>query len=683
MTANCAEQSAHRIEQLRNEIKLHNSRYYQFDDPIISDAEYDRLLRALQGLEHKYPQYKSADSPTQRVGAEPIKAFTQVSHEIPMLSLDNALSDSELRAFDQRVRERLELESIEYVAEPKLDGLAVSLIYELGVLVRAATRGDGHVGENVTSNVRTIHSLPLQLRGEDIPQRFEARGEVFMPKTGFEALNKRCRKKGEKEFANPRNAAAGSLRQLDSRITASRPLAFYCYGHGFFPEARMPASQHQLLELLDSWGLPVCPELQVVQGLEGCMMHFQQLQGGRNQLDYEIDGVVYKVADFELQNRLGFIARAPRWAIARKFPAEEALTVVKEISIQVGRTGALTPVARLQPVEVGGVTITNATLHNAVEVRRKDVRKGDTVVVRRAGDVIPEVVRVVEKLRPPDTDPFKMPSKCPVCQSDVDEAPEGTIIRCSGGLICPAQLKEAIKHFASRKAMDIDGLGDKLVDQLVERRLIANVAELYALNVDVLKEMERMGRKSAENLVQALEKSKHTTLARFIYALGIRDVGEVTAQNLAEHLGSFEAIKRADEENLVSIPDIGPIVAKHIRFFFEQAANVSITEQLLSSGVRWKNPQIKVDTPQPLQGKIFVLTGTLSSMTRDEAGQKLKSLGAKMSGSLSKKTDYLVIGKNSGSKAKKALELGVATINEKALLAFIENGSDKPAKFRG
>ncbi len=663
-----------RIEKLQNEINLHNARYYQFDDPLVSDAEYDRLLMELKDLENQYPELKSADSPTLRVGAQPLKAFAEVRHEVPMLSLDNAFSDDELHAFDKRVRERLELDDIEYIAEPKLDGLAVSVLYEHGILVRAATRGDGHLGENVTENVRTIRSLPLQIRAKNIPERFEIRGEVFIPKRGFVALNARCRERGEKEFANPRNAAAGGLRQLDSSITASRPLAFYCYGHGVFPRDWMPKSQPGLLELFASWGLPVCAELEVVQGLPGCIANFLQLQEKRDQLDYAIDGVVYKVADFELQERLGFVARAPRWAIARKFPAEEALTIVEAIMVQVGRTGALTPVARLQAVEVGGVTVTNATLHNADEVRRKDIRSGDTVVVRRAGDVIPEVVRVIPERRPADSQAFDMPKKCPVCQADVDETPGEIVIRCSGGLACPAQHKETIKHFASRKAMDIEGLGDKLVSQLVDCGLVLNVADLYALDVASLARLERMGRKSAQNLVEALEKSKETTLARFIYALGIRDVGEVTAQSLAEHLGSLGAIRSADEEKLMRIPDIGPVVARHVRLFFEQASNLKVTDALLAAGIRCNNPRSESEkTTQPLRGLSFVLTGTLFTMTREEASRKIKAAGAKVNASLSKKTDYLVAGNNPGSKAEKALQLGVKTIDEEEFLALIES----------
>ena len=674
MSENSPVEASRRIEAIRDEIDRHNVRYFQFDDPLISDAEYDRLVSELQDLERRYPQFQTADSPTRRVGAQPLKAFAQVSHEIPMLSLDNALSDDELNAFDRRVRERLELEDIEYVAEPKLDGLAVSVLYERGVLVQAATRGDGHVGENVTENVRTIRSVPLQIHAKDIPERFEVRGEVFMPKKGFLALNERCRETGQKAFANPRNAAAGSLRQLDSKISASRPLAFYCYGHGYFPDDRLPGSQQQLLEMLASWGLPVCPDLEVVRGLQGCVDNFLRLQEKRERLDYDIDGVVYKVAEFSLQERLGFVARAPRWAIARKFPAEEATTVVEKISVQVGRTGALTPVARLRPVRVGGVTVTNATLHNADEVMRKDVREGDTVAIHRAGDVIPEVVRVMIEQRPANSQPFQMPSKCPVCQSDVEFIAGESAIRCSGGLACPAQHKESVKHFASRKAMDIEGLGDKLINQLVDRGMVRNVADLYSLAVEQLAGLDRMAEKSARNVIDALEKSKDTTLTRFLYALGIRDVGEVTAQSLAAHLGSLDAIKTASEDQLMQIPDIGPVVARHVRVFFEQSSNLEVTDELLKAGIRVKNPQAKRDDQsRPLQERSFVLTGSLASMTRDEAASRIQAVGGKMNASLSKKTDYLVIGDKPGSKIEKAKKLGVKAIDEEEFLKLLES----------
>jgi DNA ligase (NAD+) len=660
-----------RIDELRLAINLHNSHYHQYDSPQVSDAEYDRLFRELQELEQAYPAFRTPDSPTQRMGAEPLKGFDPVSHEVPMLSLDNALSDDELIAFDKRLRERLDTERIEYLAEPKLDGLAISLVYEHAILLRAATRGDGQVGENVTRSVQTIHSIPLKLNGKKIPQFIEIRGEIFMPKKGFLALNQRCRATGMKEFANPRNAAAGSLRQLDSRITATRPLDFFCYGHGVFVDQLRPKSHWKMLQLMRSWGLPVCPEGQIVQGIEACREYFQRLQEKRVALDYEIDGVVYKVDNFALQERLGFIARAPRWAIARKFPAEEALSVVADIDVQVGRTGALTPVARLRPVEVGGVTITNATLHNADEVRRKDVRKGDTVVVRRAGDVIPEVARVVMEHRKPGASPFAMPSRCPICGSAVETVAGESTIRCSGGLACPAQHKETIKHFASRKAMDIEGLGDKLISQLIERKMIDSVADLYRFDGDRLKGLERMGRKSAENLVQAIENSKKTTLARFIYALGLRDVGEATAQLLEQHLGSLEAIMDADEDSLMELPGIGPVVARNIRHFFDQPSNRKVTEQLVATGITWQAVRTLKDTPQPLAGQSFVLTGTLDSMPRDQAKQELKKLGARISASLSSKTDYLVVGDNPGSKASKALDLDVEILSEEDFLSLI------------
>ncbi len=660
-----------RIDELRLAINRHNSHYHQYDSPRISDAEYDRLFRELQGLEQAYPAFCTPDSPTQRLGAEPLKGFDPVSHEIPMLSLDNALSDDELLAFDKRLRERLEMERIEYLAEPKLDGLAISLVYENGMLLRAATRGDGQVGENVTRNVQTIRSIPLKLNGKKVTQLIEIRGEIFMPKRGFLALNQRCRTTGMKEFANPRNAAAGSLRQLDSRITATRPLDFFCYGHGVCADQRRPISHQKMLELMRSWGLPVCPEGQIVQGIEGCREYFQRLQEKRETLDYEIDGVVYKVDNCALQKQLGFIARAPRWAIARKFPPEEALSVVADIDIQVGRTGALTPVARLRPVEVGGVTVTNATLHNADEVRRKDVRKGDTVVVRRAGDVIPEVARVVIEHRNPGVSPFAMPSRCPACGSAVETVPGESIIRCSGGLSCPAQHRETIKHFVSRKAMDIEGLGDKLISQLIDCKMIDSVADLYWLDVDRLKGLNRMGRKSAENLVQAIENSKKTTLARFIHALGVRDVGETTAQLLEQHLGSLETVMDADEDSLMELPGIGPVVARHIRHFFDQPSNRKLTAQLVATGVTWQAVSAFKDTPQPLSGQTFVLTGTLDSMPRAQAKQKLKNLGARISGSLSSKTDYLVVGDNPGSKASKALDLEVEILSEEDFLSLI------------
>jgi DNA ligase (NAD+) len=664
-----------KVRKLREEIEFHNIRYYRLDDPLITDAEYDRLMAELLAIEARYPELVTPDSPTQRVGAPPVEAFAEVRHEVPMLSLENAFSEEDLAAFDRRVRKELSRDEVEYVAEPKLDGLAVNLLYQDGVLVRAATRGDGEVGEDVTHNVRAIRAIPLRLKGGDFPARFEARGEVFMPKRGFLALNERARRSGEKVFVNPRNAAAGSLRQLDARVTASRPLSFYAYGIGAFPDHRLPATQHELLESLQRWGLPVSPELRVVQGAAGCLEYYRSLGERRHSLPYDIDGVVYKVDDLQLQAALGFVSRAPRWAIAHKFPAEEARTRVLGIDVQVGRTGVLTPVARLEPVFVGGVTITNATLHNADEIRRKDVRPGDSVIVRRAGDVIPEVVRVIPELREPGTEPFHMPEVCPECGSAVETEPGEALARCSGGLYCPAQHKESIKHFASRRAMDIEGLGDKLVDQLVDRKLIATVADLYRLNRDQLAGLDRMGAKSAANLLQALERSKHTTLARFLYALGIRDVGEVTAKALADHFGSLEVLMDASEEELLAVADIGPVVSSHVRLFFAQPHNREVIAQLMASGVGWeKAAQAPKEEELPLQGLVFVLTGTLSSMSRDEARAQLEALGAKCTGSVSRNTNFVIAGSEPGSKLAKASELGVPVLDEDGFLAMLERG---------
>ncbi|QXP84836.1 NAD-dependent DNA ligase LigA [Methylococcus sp. Mc7] len=664
-----------KVRKLREEIEFHNVRYYRLDDPLITDAEYDRLMAELLAIEARYPELVTPDSPTQRVGAPPVEAFAEVRHEVPMLSLENAFSEEDLAAFDRRVRKELSRDEVEYLAEPKLDGLAVNLLYQDGVLVRAATRGDGEVGEDVTHNVRAIRAIPLRLKGGDFPARFEARGEVFMPKRGFLAFNERARRSGEKVFVNPRNAAAGSLRQLDARVTASRPLSFYAYGIGAFPDDRLPATQHELLESLQRWGLPVSPELRVVQGAAGCLEYYRSLGERRHGLPYDIDGVVYKVDGMQLQAALGFVSRAPRWAIAHKFPAEEARTRVLGIDVQVGRTGVLTPVARLEPVFVGGVTITNATLHNADEIRRKDVRPGDSVIVRRAGDVIPEVVRVIPELREPGTEPFHMPEVCPECGSAVETEPGEALARCSGGLYCPAQHKESIKHFASRRAIDIEGLGDKLVDQLVDRKLIATVADLYRLNLDQLAGLDRMGAKSAANLLEALERSKHTTLARFLYALGIRDVGEVTAKALSDHFGSLEALMDASEEELLAVADVGPVVSGHVRLFFAQPHNREVIAQLMACGVGWEKPaQPPGEKGLPLQGLVFVLTGTLVSMSRDEARARLEALGAKCTGSVSRNTSFVVAGSEPGSKLDKASELGVPVLDEDGFLAMLERG---------
>jgi DNA ligase (NAD+) len=668
---NAPEEIKRRADDLRKEIEFHNQRYYQLDSPLISDAEYDRLMQELQAIERQYPELATPDSPTQRVGAPPVAAFATVRHEIPMLSLDNAFSDEDVLDFHRRVCQRLERNDIGYLVEPKLDGLAVSLVYDKGVLVCGATRGDGQTGEDISHNVRTIRDIPLRLAGEGWPDRLEVRGEVFMSKQGFLALNERARQNGDKVFVNPRNAAAGSLRQLDAKITASRPLRFYAYGYGVFPADQLPETQKELMDRFKSWGIPVNPELHVVQGIAGCLAYYKDLLARRHDLPYEIDGVVYKVDRLADRRVLGFVARAPRWAIAHKFPAEEATTKVIAIEVQVGRTGALTPVARLEPVFVGGVTVTNATLHNVDEVHRRDVRAGDTVVVRRAGDVIPEVVKSLPELRPPDAQVFQMPTRCPVCGSEVELEPGEAIARCSGGLFCAAQHKESIKHFASRRAMDIDGLGDKLVDQILEKGLIETVADLYHLDVERLAALERMGRKSAENLINALERSKHTTLPRFLYALGIREVGEVTAQTLAQHFRTLDKIMAADEEALQKVPDIGPSVAHHIYTFFRQPHNVEVVQALLDAGVHWDEIE-EVKTDQPLQGRTFVITGTLSAMSRDEAKARLQALGAKVTGSVSKNTSYVIAGADPGSKLAKAEELGVEVLDEAAFLRLIE-----------
>lgn len=662
-----------RAAQLRAEIESHNRLYYQQDAPVIADSEYDRLLRELQQLEADYPELATPDSPTQRVGAAPAEAFSEVRHQVPMLSLDNAFSDDDIEAFDRRIRERLALtgDRVAYVAEPKLDGLAVSLTYHEGELQRAATRGDGQVGEDVTANIRTIRMIPLRLTGRGWPASMEVRGEVFMPKAGFRALNERALETGDKVFANPRNAAAGSLRQLDPTITASRPLAFFCYGVGQYPPSGLPDRHDDLLRQLGGWGFPICPEVESVLGVDGCLEYYRRVQEKRADLPYEIDGVVYKVSLFGLQQRLGFMARAPRWAIAHKFPAQEATTRVEAIEVQVGRTGALTPVARLVPVFVGGVTVTNATLHNAEEVRRKDVRVGDTVVVRRAGDVIPEIVKVVVECRPADARPFEMPAHCPICGAAVETIPGEAIQRCSGGLYCAAQHKESIRHFASRRAMDIDGLGEKLIDQLLERGLVTTVADLYALTERDLVEIERMGPKSARNLVSALQRSKETTFARFLFALGIREVGEATAKALAAHYRTLDQLVAADAASLQQVRDVGPVVAQRVVTFFAQPHNREIVARLLDNGIRWPEESSSTERVQPLVGRSFVITGTLGTMTREEAKARLEHLGARVTGAVSNSTDYLVAGIDPGSKLQKARQLAVLVLNEDEFLELL------------
>jgi len=659
-----------RAAALRDRVAYHNYRYYVLDSPEISDAEYDKLFRELEQLEREYPELVTPDSPTQRVGAVPRADFGEIRHAVPMLSLDNAFSEEEVRAFDRRVREGLNLEQVVYAAEPKLDGLAVSLLYEDGVLVSGATRGDGYTGEDISQNVRTLPSVPLRLLGNGWPRRLEVRGEVYMTKQGFHDLNRRQESKGEKRFVNPRNAAAGSLRQLDPRVTASRPLAIYCYGVGEVQGGSLPDRHSAVLAQLQRWGLRVPAERAVVQGVEACLEFFAAMAARRASLPFEIDGVVYKVDSLLQQAALGFVARAPRWAVAHKFPAEEAITRVLDISVHVGRTGTLTPVARLEPVFVGGVTVSNVTLHNEDEVRRKDVRIGDTVVVRRAGDVIPEVVSVVHEQRPPHASIFHMPTHCPICRSEVVRMEGEAAARCTGGLYCPAQRKEAIRHFASRRAMDIEGLGEKLVDQLVEKGLVGDVADLYHLTLEQLAGLERMGAKSAQKLLAALNKSKNTTLSRFLYALGIREVGEATAQGLAHHFGDLEPVAAAGEPELQTVPDIGPVVARQIGAFFHEHHNREVIRKLKAAGVRWPRLERR-GAAQPLAGKTFVLTGTLTAMTRDQAKERLQALGAKVSGTVSGKTDFLVVGDEPGSKLDRANALGVAVLDEPAFQALM------------
>jgi len=660
------------VEQLRKTINHHNFLYYVQDAPEIPDSEYDRLLRELQKLEQEYPELIVPESPTQRVGAPPLAQFAEVRHRLPMLSLNNAFEEQEVADFDRRARDRLRQEEISYTAEPKLDGLAISLLYENGVLTRGATRGDGTSGEDVTQNVRTIDAIPLQLQGTDYPQVLEVRGEVIMTRSGFERLNNSQRDKGEKTFANPRNAAAGSLRQLDSRITASRPLSFYAYAVGVVEDGELADTQFDILTQLRAWGLRTNPEIKRVTGVAGCLHYYHALEAMRDKLDYDIDGVVYKVDAIAQQEILGFVSRAPRWAVAHKFAAQEEMTTLLDVEWQVGRTGALTPVARLEPVFVGGVTVSNATLHNQDEIDRKDIRIGDAVIVRRAGDVIPEVVSVVESHRKKGARKIHYPASCPICQSEVLRLENEAAARCTGGLFCAAQRKEAIKHFASRRAMDIEGLGDKLVEQLVDQEMVSDVADLYSLSQEQLAGMERMADKSAANVLSALEKSKSTTLPRFLFALGIRQVGETTARTLANHFGSLEAIMQADQAQLEAVPDVGPVVAESIAHFFHEPHNRKVIKKLQDAGMRWPDIEVAPAEAQPLAGKTFVITGTLSGMSRDQAKERLQQLGAKVSGSVSKKTDYVIVGENPGSKASKAEELGLPMLDEQALLEMLE-----------
>ncbi|MFL1452972.1 NAD-dependent DNA ligase LigA [Marinobacter sp. GN3S48] len=666
-------ETANRVQELRQTIDEHNYRYYVLDDPQVPDAEYDRLFRELQDLEASHPELVTDDSPTRRVGANAETSFEEVVHRVPMLSLDNAFNDEELRDFDRRVKDRLKTgEDIEYVCEPKLDGLAVSLHYEQGVLTRAATRGDGYAGEDITANIRTIPSVPLRLRGRDVPEMVEVRGEVYMPKAGFEKLNQTLANQGEKTFVNPRNAAAGSLRQKKPSVTARRPLELCAYSVAVADDSILPGTHWDCLQQVREWGFRINPEMRKATGADECLAAYEALMEKRAELPYEIDGIVFKVNSLEQQQALGFVSRAPRWAIAHKFPAQEELTVIEDVEFQVGRTGAVTPVARLKPVFVGGVTVSNATLHNMDEIRRLDARIGDTVFIRRAGDVIPQVVKVVLEKRPGDAREVELPDTCPVCDSDVIQIEGEAVARCSGGLYCPAQRKEAIRHYASRKALDIEGLGDKWIDILVDKGLVETVADIYGLTKDNLTGLERMGDKSATNLLAAIDKSRNPVLWRFVYALGIREVGEATAKSLASHFGTLEAIGEADEDALQQVQDVGPIVAGHIRSFFDQPHNQETIAALRNAGVQWQTEEITAE-PKPLLGETWVLTGTLTEMTRDEAKERLEKLGAKVAGSVSKKTSCVVAGEAAGSKLTKAESLGVKVLDEDGFRTLLES----------
>jgi DNA ligase (NAD+) len=671
MSASNSDAERQRFETLTAELEEHLYRYHALDEPSISDGEYDRLIRELEAIEERHCDWVTAQSPTQRVGAAPLAGFAEVQHVLPMLSLSNAFDDEEVGEFDRRIRERLGFDDeavIEYVAETKLDGLAVSLTYEAGQLVQAATRGDGSRGEDVTSNVRTIKSIPLRLRGEGYPQTLEVRGEVYLPTAGFERLNEAQSVLGEKLFANPRNAAAGGLRQLDPRVSARRPLTVYCYSVGHIEGGTLPRSHFEILERLQEWGLRVSPEVRRVKGVAGCLAYFQDIMARRGELGYEIDGVVYKVDDLTMHTRLGTVSRAPRWALAHKFPAQEEKTTVVGIDVQIGRTGALTPVARLEPVHVAGVVVMNATLHNQDEVERKDVRVGDTVVVRRAGDVIPQVLRVLREHRPHDAVPYVFPTHCPACGSVVMRDDEQVVMRCSGGaLTCPAQRKEAIRHFASRRAFDVEGLGDKLIEQLIERELLSDAADLFTLEQTALAGLERMGEKSAANLVAALARSKEITLDRFLYALGIPDVGEATAQALAHHFRSLDAVMRAPEEDLIEVDDVGPIVAHRILAFFDEPAHQGLVEKLLAHGIVLVLPVDDDEMATALSGLTVVITGTLEQMDRNAAKLRLQGLGAKVTGSVSAKTSFLFAGANAGSKLVRAQSLNIPVCSEEQL----------------
>ena len=668
------ESNEQKLTELRTTLRHHEYLYHVMDTPEIPDAEYDRLMRELRELEAQHPELITPDSPTQRVGAAPLASFSQIRHEVPMLSLDNVFDEESFLAFNKRVQDRLKnSDDLTYCCELKLDGLAVSILYENGLLVQAATRGDGTTGEDITSNVRTIRAIPLKLRGDNIPQRLEVRGEVFLPQAGFEKINEEARRTGGKVFANPRNAAAGSLRQLDPRITAKRPLTFFCYGVGVLEGGELPASHSARLQQFKFWGLPVSERVKLCHTPEEVLTYYRKVEEDRPNLGFDIDGVVIKVDSLALQQQLGFVARAPRWAVAFKFPAQEQMTFVRDVEFQVGRTGAITPVARLEPVHVAGVLVSNATLHNADEIERLGLRIGDKVVIRRAGDVIPQVVNVVLSERPEETQEIVFPTHCPVCHSDVERVEGEVVTRCTGGLICGAQRKESLKHFVSRRALDVDGMGDKIIDQLVEKEYVHTPADLFQLTPGKLTGLDRMGPKSAQNIVDALEKSKETTFARFLYALGIREVGEATAAGLAAHFGTIEALEQASIDDLQKVPDVGIVVATHVRNFFAEESNREVIAQLRKEGVRWPAPVVvnAEEIDSPFAGKTIVLTGSLSQLSRDDAKAQLVALGAKVAGSVSKKTDLVIAGEAAGSKLAKAQELGIAVIDEDEMLRLL------------
>ncbi|MFQ3345753.1 MAG: DNA ligase (NAD+) [Porticoccaceae bacterium] len=668
-------------QQLKDELNQHNHQYYVLDDPSVPDSEYDRQLRRLIEVEARYKDLITVDSPSQRVGGTALVSFVQIKHTVPMLSLDNAFNDIELQEFERKVKDRLNYSAsdksrqIEYACEPKLDGAAVSLLYKNGSLVYGATRGDGSVGEDITANVRTINSVPLKLRGDNIPRLLEVRGEIYLPRAGFDKLNATAITLGEKTFVNPRNAAAGSLRQLDSKITASRPLEMCAYSVGQYQADIKPETHKGMLEALGGWGFKINPYVETVIGIAACEDYYQRMTVRRDQLPYDIDGIVYKVNSLTLQLRLGFVAKAPRWAIARKFPAQEEMTRLLDVEFQVGRTGAITPVARLAPVFVGGVTVSNATLHNRDEIDRLGLRIGDMVIIRRAGDVIPQIAKVVIEKRPPESRLIEFPSRCPVCQSSIQRAEGEAVARCSGGLFCGAQIKEAIKHFASRKAMDIDGLGDKLVELLVDKSVIFSVADLYDLQPLKLVGLERMAEKSATNLIAAIDASKSTTLAKFLYSLGVREVGEATAQTLANNFGSIEPITQSSVEQLLEIDDIGPVVAKHIVNFFSNPDNLSIIRALREAGVYWSDVDLSNQASQPLKGQSWVITGGMETISRAEAKDRLQALGAKVASSVSAKTTQVVAGPGAGSKLSKAISLDIAVMDEAQFVVFLTNQS--------